>query len=76
MFLLWLISLIIVITINNEIRVSAGNNDQYPQVTCRTTQGLLRIEVYREWSPLGADRFLELVKDGFYTDIGFFRCVR
>lgn len=31
--------------------------------------------MFREWAPRGADRFLELVKDGFYTDIAFFRCV-
>jgi peptidyl-prolyl cis-trans isomerase A (cyclophilin A) len=35
----------------------------------------LIIEVIPEWAPLGANRFLELVRDGFYTDIAFFRCV-
>jgi cyclophilin family peptidyl-prolyl cis-trans isomerase len=48
----------------------------HPRVHCTTTKGPLVIEVYRDWSPLGADRFLELVKDGFYTDIAFYRCVR
>ena len=46
-----------------------------PIVSCETTQGLLRIEIYEDWAPLGAARFLELVADGFYTDIAFFRCV-
>lgn len=48
----------------------------HPRVKCMTTKGPLVIEVYRDWAPLGADRFLELVKDGFFTDIAFFRCVR
>jgi peptidyl-prolyl cis-trans isomerase A (cyclophilin A) len=29
--------------------------------------------VHRDWSPLGADRFYNLVKNGFYDDIRFFR---
>jgi len=28
-----------------------------------------------DWAPLGAARFLELVQDGFFTDIALFRCV-
>ena len=48
----------------------------HPRVQCSTTKGPLTIEIYREWSPLGADRFLELVKDNFFTDIAFFRCVK
>jgi peptidyl-prolyl cis-trans isomerase A (cyclophilin A) len=48
----------------------------HPRVKCTTTKGPIVIEVYRDWAPLGADRFLELVKDGFYTDIAFYRCVR
>jgi cyclophilin family peptidyl-prolyl cis-trans isomerase len=48
----------------------------HPRVKCMTTKGPLVIEVYRDWAPLGADRFLELVKDDFFTDIAFFRCVK
>lgn len=55
------------------VNIVHGNN---PVVECSTTQGIIAIEVFREWSPLGADRFLELVKDNFYTNIALFRCVR
>ena len=44
-------------------------------VHCSTTKGGITLEIYREWSPLGADRFIELVRDGFFQDIAFFRCV-
>lgn len=33
------------------------------------------LQVTREWSPLGVDRFYQLVKDGYYTCAGFFRVV-
>ena len=33
------------------------------------------LRVHREWSPLGADRFYNLVKNGFYNGGGFFRVV-
>jgi peptidyl-prolyl cis-trans isomerase A (cyclophilin A) len=38
-----------------------------------TTAGPFVIEVHRDWSPLGADRFYNLVKNGFYDDTRFFR---
>ncbi len=33
-----------------------------------TTKGAFVIEVHRDWSPNGADRFYNLVKMGFYDD--------
>ena len=33
------------------------------------------LDIYRDWSPLGADRFMELIRDNFYTNIALFRCV-
>jgi peptidyl-prolyl cis-trans isomerase A (cyclophilin A) len=40
-----------------------------------TTQGDLVIEVHRDWSPLGAARFYNLVKMGFFNDVAFFRVI-
>lgn len=44
-------------------------------VRCDTTKGPITIEIYNDWAPNGAERFLNLVRDGFYTDIAMFRTV-
>lgn len=44
-------------------------------VKIETTAGSFVIEVHRDWSPHGADRFYELVRDGYYNDSRFFRVV-
>jgi peptidyl-prolyl cis-trans isomerase A (cyclophilin A) len=40
-----------------------------------TTKGKFTIEVTRSLAPNGADRFYNLVRSGFFTDIEFFRVV-
>jgi cyclophilin family peptidyl-prolyl cis-trans isomerase len=40
-----------------------------------TTKGVIRIQVTREWSPLGADRFFNLVKGGYYDHVTFHRVI-
>jgi peptidyl-prolyl cis-trans isomerase A (cyclophilin A) len=40
-----------------------------------TTRGKFTIEVTRSLSPNGADRFYNLVRSGYFTDIAFFRVV-
>ena len=40
-----------------------------------TTKGNFVVEVHRDWAPLGADRFYNLVRAGFFTDAAFFRVV-
>jgi peptidyl-prolyl cis-trans isomerase A (cyclophilin A) len=38
-----------------------------------TTQGNVIIQVTRAWAPIGADRFYNLVRGGFYNGAAFFR---
>jgi peptidyl-prolyl cis-trans isomerase A (cyclophilin A) len=40
-----------------------------------TTKGDIVLEVVRSWAPIGADRFYNLVKHGFYNNAAFFRIV-
>jgi len=40
-----------------------------------TTAGPFTVEVQREWSPLGADRFYNLVQSGYFNEARFFRVV-
>lgn len=41
----------------------------------KTTKGDFTVEVNRDWSPLGADRFYNLVKNGYFDDVAFFRVI-
>jgi len=41
-----------------------------------TTKGNFTVEVYRHWSPLGADRFYQLIKSGYYNNTIIFRVVK
>ncbi len=45
------------------------------KVRFETTKGTFVVQVHRSWAPLGADRFYNLVKVGFYDDATFFRVV-
>ena len=40
-----------------------------------TSKGPFVIEVHRDWAPLGADRFYNLVKNGFFDNARFFRVI-
>jgi peptidyl-prolyl cis-trans isomerase A (cyclophilin A) len=40
-----------------------------------TSKGAFVVEVHRDWAPKGADRFYNLVKNGFFDDGRFFRVV-
>jgi peptidyl-prolyl cis-trans isomerase A (cyclophilin A) len=46
--------------------------DRYT-VRMETTEGPIVIDVTRAWAPNGADRFHALVREGYFTDIAFFR---
>ncbi len=45
------------------------------KVQLTTTKGDVLILVHRDWSPLGADHFYQLVKAGFYDGNRFFRAL-
>ena len=45
------------------------------RVKFETSKGDFIVQVHREWAPLGAERFIELVKSGFYDNARFFRVV-
>ena len=34
------------------------------------------VEVHRDWAPQGADRFFNLVKNGYFNDVRFFRVIK
>jgi peptidyl-prolyl cis-trans isomerase A (cyclophilin A) len=56
----------------------AGLNEKAPEtynVRFDTSAGEFVIKVTRAWAPNGADRFYNLVKNGFYDDTRFFRAV-
>ena len=48
--------------------------DEY-RVTLETTEGDVVIHVHRTWAPLGADRFYNLAKGGFYDDTRVYRVI-
>lgn len=43
------------------------------KVRFETSKGAFVVDVTREWAPNGADRFYNLVKNGFYDGVRFFR---
>jgi peptidyl-prolyl cis-trans isomerase A (cyclophilin A) len=56
----------------------AGLTEQAPPVykaKFDTSKGTFEIEVHRDWAPAGADRFYNLVKNGFFDNTRFFRVV-
>ena len=45
------------------------------KVKMETSKGNIIIEVHKDWAPLGAERFYELVQDNFFNGARFFRYV-
>ena len=43
------------------------------KVSLETSKGPFVVQVNRAWAPIGADRFYELVGEGFFDDTYFFR---
>jgi peptidyl-prolyl cis-trans isomerase A (cyclophilin A) len=46
------------------------------KVQLETTKGTVVILIHRDWSPLGADHFYELVRNHFYDNNAFFRVLK
>jgi peptidyl-prolyl cis-trans isomerase A (cyclophilin A) len=45
------------------------------KVNFDTSAGAFVVEVHRDWAPQGADRFYNLVKNGYYDNVRFFRVI-
>jgi peptidyl-prolyl cis-trans isomerase A (cyclophilin A) len=45
------------------------------KVKLDTSKGPILVEVHRDWAPLGAERFYQLVKAGYFDGARFFRVV-
>jgi peptidyl-prolyl cis-trans isomerase A (cyclophilin A) len=61
-----------------KLRNPAALTEQAPaeyKVNFDTSGGTFVVQVHREWAPLAADRFYNLVKNGFYDDVRFFRVI-
>ena len=62
----------------SKLRNPSALKEQAPAVfkaNFDTSKGQFVIEVHRDWAPIGADRFYNLVKNGFYDDVRFFRVI-
>jgi peptidyl-prolyl cis-trans isomerase A (cyclophilin A) len=61
-----------------KLRDPAALNEQAPpryRANFDTTKGAFVVDVHRDWAPIAADRFYNLVKNGFYDDVKFFRVI-
>jgi peptidyl-prolyl cis-trans isomerase A (cyclophilin A) len=61
-----------------SLKNPASLKEQAPatyKVRFDTSAGVFVIQVTRDWAPLGADRFYNLVKNGYYDDTRFFRAI-
>jgi peptidyl-prolyl cis-trans isomerase A (cyclophilin A) len=75
------LSALIVVAALTALSSCHGKSEPNPapaeyKVRLQTSKGEVLILVHRDWSPLGADRFYELTKAGFYDGNRFFRVLR
>jgi len=65
-------------TDKSKLKTPAALTEQAPatfKADFDTSKGMIVIQVHRDWAPLGADRFYNLVKNGFFDDCRFFRVI-
>ncbi|HEY7209290.1 MAG TPA: peptidylprolyl isomerase [Bryobacteraceae bacterium] len=60
---------------NKESGKMERGPDQY-KVQFQTTKGDVVVLVHRDWSPIGADHFYELLQRRFYDNNAFFRALK
>ena len=63
-------------TDKSKLKTPAALTEQAPaefKADFDTSKGLIVITVHRDWAPIGADRFYNLVKNGYFDDLRFFR---
>jgi len=61
-----------------KLRNPAALKEQAPatyKAKFDTSKGAFVVTVHRDWAPIGADRFYNLVKNGFFDDVRFFRVI-
>jgi peptidyl-prolyl cis-trans isomerase A (cyclophilin A) len=66
-------------TAKEKLMNPSALNEKAPdafRVKFETSKGDFVVEVNRTWAPNGADRFYNLVKNGFYDEVRFFRVIR
>ncbi|HEY6755562.1 MAG TPA: peptidylprolyl isomerase [Pseudolabrys sp.] len=66
------------VTAQTPLANPASLREQAPatyKVKFDTSKGPFVVEVTRAWAPRGADRFYNLVKNGFYDNVRFFRVI-
>lgn len=61
-----------------NLKNPAAFKEQAPamyKASFETSAGTFVVEVHRDWAPIGADRFYNLVKSGFFENVRFFRVI-
>ena len=63
---------------NAALKTPAALKEMAPamyKVDFDTSAGMFVVEVHRDWAPNGADRFYNMVKNGYFDNVRFFRVV-
>lgn len=59
-----------------EEQLAQDLNDANVCTVClNTTKGPLKLKIVPSWAPLGAQRFMQLITDGYYSDVAVYRAV-
>jgi peptidyl-prolyl cis-trans isomerase A (cyclophilin A) len=78
---LWIVALLVAIPVayaQTALKNPSALKERAPalyKVKFDTSAGVFEVEVHTDWAPNGADRFYNLVKNGYYDGCRFFRVV-